>query len=58
MVKTTRKVVTYEISLHDLRDDLGIHAVKILDVKTVPEPKDIDSVAIVLTVEVDVEEDP
>jgi len=58
MVKTTRKVVTYEITLHDLQDDLHIKAVKILNVIAVPEPSSIDSVAIVLTVEEDVEEDP
>jgi hypothetical protein len=51
-----RKMVTYELSKHDLMDKLGIYAVEVLAAKVLPHSVKDDAPALELTVLEETEE--
>jgi hypothetical protein len=55
-MKKTSLIATYELTFHDLKDDLGIHAKKIIDVKVLRADGEFDDPVIQITVEEIVDE--
>jgi len=55
-MKKTTQIATYLLTFHDLQDDLGIHAKKLVEVKILKREGELDDPIIELTVEEIVEE--
>jgi len=55
-MKKTTQIATYQLTFHDLQDDLGIHAKKVVDCKVLKGEGELDDPVIELTVEEIVEE--